>query len=75
MKNDLYSYVDLDDTIVRSVGAKRIPIPKVIQHVRDLQNKELFYSVGARAAESRPSDRLKNLASQIVLRLFYPSQI
>jgi hypothetical protein len=39
MKSELYIYVDIDDTIVRSVGSKRIPIPNVIQHVRDLKNQ------------------------------------
>ncbi|HXI71638.1 MAG TPA: DUF705 domain-containing protein [Verrucomicrobiae bacterium] len=39
MKSDLYVYVDIDDTIVRSVGAKRIPMPSVIQHVRNLKNQ------------------------------------
>jgi len=39
MKSDLYVYVDIDDTIVRSVGAKRIPIPKTIKHVRDLKKQ------------------------------------
>ena len=29
-------FVDVDDTLVRSMGGKRIPIPSVIQHVRDL---------------------------------------
>lgn len=29
-------YVDVDDTFVRSVGAKRIPITRVIDHVRKL---------------------------------------
>jgi predicted HAD superfamily phosphohydrolase YqeG len=29
-------FVDVDDTLVRSTGSKRIPIPSVIQHVRDL---------------------------------------
>lgn len=32
----LHVFVDVDDTLVRSVGSKRIPIPSVIQHVRDL---------------------------------------
>lgn len=32
----LVVYVDVDDTLVRSAGSKRIPIPHVIQHVRDL---------------------------------------
>ncbi|HEX7151433.1 MAG TPA: DUF705 domain-containing protein [Thermoanaerobaculia bacterium] len=29
-------YIDVDDTLVRSVGTKRIPMPHVVQHVRDL---------------------------------------
>ncbi len=29
-------YVDVDDTLVRSVGTKRIPIPAAIQRVRAL---------------------------------------
>jgi cation transport ATPase len=29
-------YVDVDDTLVRSVGTKRIPIPRAIERVRGL---------------------------------------
>lgn len=29
-------YVDVDDTLVRTVGSKRIPIPAIIAHVREL---------------------------------------
>lgn len=29
-------FVDVDDTLVRTVGTKRIPMPTVIQQVRDL---------------------------------------
>jgi len=29
-------FVDIDDTLVRSVGAKRIPMPRAIQRVREL---------------------------------------
>jgi len=32
-------YVDIDDTMVRSVGAKRIPMPSVIANVRRLKNE------------------------------------
>jgi hypothetical protein len=39
MSSDLYVYVDIDDTIVRSVGTKRIPMPDTIQHVRDLKKQ------------------------------------
>lgn len=34
----LVVYVDVDDTLVRSVGAKRIPMPAVVEHVRDLHS-------------------------------------
>jgi hypothetical protein len=34
--NSLVVYVDVDDTLVRSFGAKRIPITLVVEHVREL---------------------------------------
>ncbi|HEX2874933.1 MAG TPA: hypothetical protein VHP33_26965 [Polyangiaceae bacterium] len=34
----LVAFVDVDDTLVRSVGSKRIPIPTVVQRVRDLHS-------------------------------------
>lgn len=32
----LIAYVDVDDTLVRSFGGKRIPMPAMVRHVRDL---------------------------------------
>ena len=32
----IHVFVDVDDTMVRSTGGKRIPIPSVIQHIREL---------------------------------------
>ncbi|BCM91978.1 hypothetical protein IAD21_03857 [Abditibacteriota bacterium] len=32
-------YIDVDDTFVRSVGTKRIPMPNVIRHIRDLKEQ------------------------------------
>ena len=32
----LVVYVDIDDTLVRSVGSRRMPIPAAVRHVRDL---------------------------------------
>ena len=32
----VHIFVDVDDTLVRSSGGKRIPMPSVIQHVREL---------------------------------------
>src|SRR5258705_212232 len=34
----LVAFVDVDDTLVRSTGSKRIPIPAVLQRVRDLHS-------------------------------------
>lgn len=33
---DLIVYVDIDDTLVRSVGTTRIPVPAALEHVRHL---------------------------------------
>ena len=32
----MIAFVDVDDTLVRTVGSKRIPMPKVIEKVREL---------------------------------------
>lgn len=45
-------YVDVDDTLIRTVGTRRIPIPSVVQHVRDLKSggAELYlWSAGGAA--------------------------
>ena len=55
-KNPIF-FVDVDDTLVRSVGSKRIPMPRVIAHVRELHEAgfELFcWSTGG-AAYARES--------------------
>ena len=53
--SDLVAYIDVDDTLVRSFGSKRIPIPAVVQHVRDLHRAGVvlycWSSGGAKYAE------------------------
>jgi hypothetical protein len=34
--NELVVYVDVDDTLVRQTGSKRIPMVAVVEHVRQL---------------------------------------
>ena len=34
--SDLVAYVDVDDTLVRQTGTKRIPMSAVVEHVRQL---------------------------------------
>ncbi|MEH2235574.1 hypothetical protein [Nostoc sp.] len=36
---EFYIYVDIDDTLVRSYGAKRIPITATIEHVKELKKQ------------------------------------
>jgi hypothetical protein len=35
------AYVDVDDTLVRSAGTKRIPMVSVVRHVRALKEEVL----------------------------------
>ena len=37
MTQPLVVYVDIDDTLVRSVGTKRIPVPSTVSYVRALK--------------------------------------
>ena len=37
MSTSLNIFVDVDDTLVRSVGNKRLPMPAVVRHVRKLK--------------------------------------
>jgi predicted HAD superfamily phosphohydrolase YqeG len=39
MSRQLCIYVDVDDTLIRSSGSKRIPMPSVIRHVRELYDQ------------------------------------
>lgn len=36
MAENLVFYVDIDDTLIRSFGSKRIPISRMVEHVRYL---------------------------------------
>jgi hypothetical protein len=52
LKRPLVVYVDVDDTLVRSAGTKRIPMPKVVAHVKKLAESgaELYcWSTGGSA--------------------------
>jgi hypothetical protein len=56
LKRQLCVYVDVDDTLVRSAGTKRMPIPRVVEHVKKLagSSAELYCwsTVGAEYARS-----------------------
>ena len=39
MTKPTYIYVDVDETLVRSHGTKRIPMPNIISHIRELKSQ------------------------------------
>jgi len=60
MSKPLYIYVDVDETFVRIYGSKRIPMPPVIQHIKELKEQgAIMYcwsSGGAQYAENSASE-------------------
>ena len=57
----LIVYVDVDDTLIRSVGIKQIPIPGVVRHVRELkqQGADLYcWSSGGAEYARRSAEEL-----------------
>lgn len=50
-------YIDVDDTLVRSVGSKRIPMPAVVGRIRELKEEgaELFLWSSGGAEYARQS--------------------
>ncbi|MES2465553.1 MAG: hypothetical protein V4671_33725 [Armatimonadota bacterium] len=61
----LVVYVDVDDTFVRSVGTKRIPVPSTIQQVRHLAEAgaELYCWSSGGAAYARASAEEAGIAA------------
>lgn len=39
MRKPIHFYIDVDDTFVRSYGEKRISIPAVIEHIKELHSQ------------------------------------
>ena len=54
MKNVIY--IDVDDTIVRSAGAKRIPITKVISKIKELAQSGNIIYLWSRGGSSYAKD-------------------
>lgn len=52
MSNPFYVYVDVDETLVRNYGTKRIPIVNVVSHIRELhQQGAILYCWSSGGAE------------------------
>jgi hydroxymethylpyrimidine pyrophosphatase-like HAD family hydrolase len=68
-------FVDVDDTLVRSVGAKRIPMPSVIANVRKLYESgaEMYLWSSGGSEYARASAKELNLEDCFVAFLPKPT--
>jgi hypothetical protein len=73
----LVVYVDVDDTLVRSVGPKRIPIPSTVAYVRRLKKAgaELYCWSSGGAGYARTVAEELGVADSFVAFLPKPQQI
>jgi hypothetical protein len=65
-------FVDVDDTLVRSAGTKRLPIPHVVQHVRDLAREGAAIYLWSRAGADYARATAKELGIADCFRTFLP---
>ena len=74
-KRRLVVYVDVDDTLVRSVGTKRMPIPSVVAHVKELAkaDAELYFWSTAGAEYARSTARELGIEALFVAFLPKPN--
>jgi hypothetical protein len=68
-------FIDVDDTLIRSAGTKRIPIPAVVSRVRQLkQEGVILYLWSSGGAEYCRSTAVE-LGIDDFLRVSYPNRL
>jgi hypothetical protein len=74
-KRRLVVYVDVDETLIRSAGTKRMPIPSVVAHVKELAkaNTELYCWSTAGAEYERSTARELGIEALFVAFLPKPN--
>lgn len=65
-------YVDVDDTLVRSFGSKRIPISSVVDHVRALQREGAVLYCWSSGGAQYAEDSARELGLSECFRGFLP---
>ena len=66
------AYVDIDDTLVRSFGSKRIPMPAMVQHVRDLHGAGVAVFAWSTAGADYARTAATELGLEGCFRAFLP---
>jgi phosphoglycolate phosphatase-like HAD superfamily hydrolase len=68
----LVVYVDVDDTLVRSFGSKRIPMTQMVQHVRDLSRSGVALYAWSSGGGDYARETAKELDLEDCFKAFLP---
>ena len=65
-------FVDVDDTLVRSVGTKRIPMPRVVDRVKSLHKDGAILYLWSSGGADYARDSAKELGIADLFTAFLP---
>jgi hypothetical protein len=68
----LVAYVDIDDTLVRSFGSKRIPMTEMVHHVRELDHNGVALYAWSSGGEEYARESARELGIENCFRAFLP---
>jgi hypothetical protein len=69
---NLVAYVDVDDTLVRSFGSKRIPMTEMVSHVRDLHRDGVVLYAWSSGGADYAREAAAELGLESCFRAFLP---
>ena len=69
---DLVAYVDVDDTLVRSFGSKRIPMTEMVRHVRELSGDGVALYAWSSGGGEYARESAKELGIEDCFKAFLP---
>jgi len=68
----LVAYVDIDDTLIRSFGSKRIPMTEMVKHVQDLNREGVILFAWSSGGGEYARTSAKELGIEDCFQAFLP---
>ena len=65
-------FVDVDDTLIRSVGSKRIPMPAVVSRIRELQAEGAALYLWSSGGAAYAQESSRELGIESLFSAFLP---